>query len=194
MRCRALLRGAGGTGGGGGGGSQHHQQPGPNAPAHLVSGSQDCTARVWCLSTSACLAVFRDHTRPVAALSCCGAVLVSMAPGEGALGYYCEGGARPTTSSTASSGGSSGIGRAGARGGVAGRLRSRVAKARDEAGSSSSGFRNVLSMIDSQGQGFQAAVAAHPECLVVGCRTGEVVILDYSAAGSRRARSRQKNY
>ena len=70
--------------------------------------------------------------------------------------------------------------------GAAGRLRSRVAKAREE--SDNAGFRNVLSMIDSQGQSFQAAVAAHPECLVLGCRTGEVVMLDYSAAssGSRR--------
>lgn len=135
-----------------------------SSPPHVVSGSHDRTVRVWCTSTLSCLAVLSDHSSPVAALAACGPFLVSLAPGEGVLAYCCESPCPPPDRG----------------GGAAARLRSRVARARGETG----GFRNVLSVLDGAAVSFQAAVAAHPECLVLGTRTGEVVVLDYAAAAA----------
>jgi len=140
-------------------------------PAHLASGSQDCTVRIWCTRSGQCLAELRDHQNPVVAISCCGSVIVSLAPGDGALAYYCEG--SQAQGRTSSSGG-----RLMARTRAA-RLRQQVTEAR---AATESGFRNILSLMEGAALSFQAAVRTNSTCLVLGSRTGDVLVLDYGAS------------
>ncbi|KAK3282716.1 hypothetical protein CYMTET_9558 [Cymbomonas tetramitiformis] len=170
-----------------------HAQDGTGILPWLVSGSVDCTVRVWNPRTGACKAIFDSHQAAVTSLVARGPILVSLAPGDGLVMYFCTpspGQPRPLSASSSRPSSSTGKELTMTRShdssvrqrahGPAGRAREAVAAAKK---SREEGFSSVMSMMDGSRQIWAAAVAIDSQRMAVGTKDGTILFLDFSGTG-----------